>query len=119
MPARRAEMLIESLPALGRWDKVKKVYKPRPYEMATCRRFNFDAHYDRFPLDNRGNEIMPFCVGSSVLCGRGGQPGEIASFASGVYATKVGYSSCIGGCTVSFEAEGEQVYIFLTWPGQG
>ena len=91
----------------------------RPYEAATRARFNMDTHYYKFPLDQKGQEIMPFCVGSCVLCGGGGQLGEIASSASGVYATKLGYANAVGGCTVSFEAEGEQVLIPYSSIGRG
>ena len=65
----------------------------RPYEAATRARFNMDTHYYKFPLDQKGQEIMPFCIGSCVLCGGARQLGVIASFASGVYATKLAFDA--------------------------
>ena len=104
---------------LRRWDAVKKLYAPRPYEQATRQRKKFDEMVARFPMDKLGNEIMPFCVGSSVLCGGRSQQGEIVKFASGAYAAKPGYAAAVGGCTVSFEAEGECVDVQYTSLGTG
>ena len=78
-----------------------------------------DEHTSKFPLDSKGCEVMPFCVGSSVLVGSRGQLGTISKFASGVLSTKPGYASSIGGCTICFEAEGEAVYIDYTSLGTG
>ena len=85
---------------------------PRPFEQSTRRRMRLDEHIDKFPLDKFGNEIMPFCVGSSVLCGNssGGNLGEIASFDSGVLSTRPGYAGA-SGCTIIFQADGESVEV--------
>eukprot|EP00310_Coccolithus_braarudii_P002669 CAMPEP_0183376892 /NCGR_PEP_ID=MMETSP0164_2-20130417/121601_1 /TAXON_ID=221442 /ORGANISM="Coccolithus pelagicus ssp braarudi, Strain PLY182g" /LENGTH=88 /DNA_ID=CAMNT_0025554287 /DNA_START=607 /DNA_END=869 /DNA_ORIENTATION=+ len=87
------------------YHKPSGTQRPRPFEQAIVRRNNtFDVAVSKFPLNAKGQEIMPWCVGSAVLCR--GQPGIIEKFASGAYSTKEGDASSSGGCTVAFEFDG-------------
>lgn len=87
-----------------RYHKASGTKRPRAFNQAISRRAEFDRVAARFPVDAKGREIMPWCVGNEVLCR--GQPGIIQAFASGVSSTKEGYASA-GGCTIAFEVDGE------------
>eukprot|EP00966_Prymnesium_polylepis_P171952 3976256-Prymnesium_polylepis.1 len=100
------------------YHKPSGTQRPRAFEQATTRRNQtFDVAASKFPLNAKGQEIMPWCVGSTVLCR--GQRGTIEKFASGVYSTKAGYASSVGGCTITFDADGERALIDYTSLGAG
>mmetsp|Transcript_4852 Transcript_4852/g.10690 ORF Transcript_4852/g.10690 Transcript_4852/m.10690 type:complete len:144 (-) Transcript_4852:451-882(-) len=100
------------------YHKATKTQRPRAYEQAVTRRNeSFDVAMRKFPLNNKGIEIMPWCVGSAVLCR--GQLGTIEKFASGAYSTKEEYASSAGGCTIAFEVGGARALIDYTSLGKG
>lgn len=100
-----------------RFDTTGGIPRPRAFQKAITRREAFDKYVARFPTDKSGHEIMPWCVGSAVLCR--GQPGIIEKFASGVLSTREDYAGSVGGCSIRFEVDGEKMVMDYTSLGRG
>ena len=93
--ADRAPLCMHAYLPPHRYHKPSGQHRARAFEQCVSRRAVVDAHLARFPLNAKGLETAPFCVGDAVLCRA--QPGVLDSFASGAFSSAINGEPGPGG----------------------